>query len=120
MGVHADLRLSEFNDVPQIRLSAASGEGLNELRKAMLSTIDDIVTATASGDTIVTNARHYACLIEANEAADRALQALECNIPADLIAEDIRQCISALGAITGTISTPEILSTIFSRFCIGK
>lgn len=120
LALRSDLRLQEFKDVPQIRLCAMSGEGLSELREAMLSTIDSIVTATAGSDTIVTNARHYACLIEAKEAARRAINALENNIPADLIAEDIRQCISALGAITGTISTPEILSTIFSRFCVGK
>jgi tRNA modification GTPase len=32
----------------------------------------------------------------------------------------VREALHHLGAITGAISTDEILGTIFSRFCIGK
>ena len=38
----------------------------------------------------------------------------------DFIAMDIRHALSALGEITGEISTDDLLETIFSKFCIGK
>jgi tRNA modification GTPase len=42
------------------------------------------------------------------------------NVPGDLLAIDIRQCLYHLGEITGTISNEDQLDYIFSKFCIGK
>lgn len=71
-------------------------------------------------DVILTNARHYEALMNADEALERVLQGLADNIPADFVAMDIRQSLYHLGEITGQITTDELLSNIFGRFCIGK
>ena len=34
--------------------------------------------------------------------------------------DEVLNCIDALAAVTGRISSQEVLNTIFSRFCIGK
>ncbi|MDD6510481.1 MAG: tRNA uridine-5-carboxymethylaminomethyl(34) synthesis GTPase MnmE, partial [Prevotella sp.] len=48
-------------------------------------------------------------------------EAMSIGIPSDLIAEDLRQCLSHLAEITGgEITTNEVLGNIFSHFCIGK
>ena len=56
------------------------------------------------------------------EALDRAADGLSNALPADLLSEDIRQVIHALGSITarGAIAPDEVLRNIFSKFCIGK
>lgn len=75
----------------------------------------------ALGDAvIVTNARHYQALLHASESLRRVIDGLQTTLPPDLIAQDVRETIHHLSTITGDITTPDILSTIFSRFCIGK
>ena len=69
---------------------------------------------------IVTNARHFDSLYNAKENLERALNALDKQIPTDLLAMDIRQVLHYIGEITGEITTDEILGSIFSKFCVGK
>jgi tRNA modification GTPase len=69
---------------------------------------------------IVTNLRHYEALLKAGEAVQRAAEGLDNQLPGDLLAQDIRECMHYLGEITGQISTDEILGYIFKNFCIGK
>ncbi len=69
---------------------------------------------------LVTNQRHATALEQALLSADAVLTALDTNLPGDLIAQDVRQTLHHLSTITGQIPTTEILTTIFSRFCIGK
>ena len=103
---------------PTIRLSARTGEGIEQLHEALRSVAD--TTGAYNGEVIVSNRRHYDALREAGTALDAALQALSDGISTDLISEDIRQAIHHLGTITGQITSDDILQNIFSHFCIGK
>ena len=79
------------------------------------------IQKVTDNDVIVTNVRHYEALCSAGESVSRILEGLENNLPGDLLAQDIRECIYYLGEITGgEIATDEILGNIFSKFCIGK
>lgn len=69
---------------------------------------------------LLTNERHYALLINISETLDRIHRGLEDQIPTDLLAEEVRSALYDLGLLTGTISTDELLNTIFGKFCIGK
>lgn len=71
-------------------------------------------------DVIVTNARHFDALNKSNEALAKVLEGLQTHISGDLVALDIRQALYHLGEITGEITSEDLLSSIFSRFCIGK
>ncbi|MDR1645700.1 MAG: tRNA uridine-5-carboxymethylaminomethyl(34) synthesis GTPase MnmE [Tannerellaceae bacterium] len=73
-----------------------------------------------SADVIVANIRHYEALTHAHAALVRILDGLTQDISADFLSQDIRECLHYLGEITGHITNDEILSNIFSRFCIGK
>ena len=73
-----------------------------------------------ASEVIVTNARHYQSLMNAYDSIVRVIDGLTSNIPPEFVAQDLRQTLSSLDEITGTISTHQILSSIFSRFCIGK
>ena len=73
-----------------------------------------------SNDLIITNIRHYEALSKALSAIMRVIESLKNNLSGDFLSQDIRECIHYLGEITGEITTNDILSNIFSKFCIGK
>jgi tRNA modification GTPase len=71
-------------------------------------------------ETVVTNARHIDALRKANTALYKALEGLSKNLAGDFLSIDIRDALDALGTITGQVTNDELLTNIFSRFCIGK
>lgn len=98
-------------------LSTKTAQGLDRLKTTLTAQIDD---ACETDDLIVTNARHAQALDAAAQSTQRTLQSLSDNLSGDLIAQDIRETIHYLGTITGAITTDTLLTTIFTRFCIGK
>ena len=101
-----------------IHISALNGHDISALEQLI---VDTAALPTVGQNTIiVTNARHYQALTRAHTALDRALQSLHSGTPGDLISQDIRETIHHLGEITGEITTQDILTTIFTHFCIGK
>ncbi len=122
--------------------SVKTGAGIPELEQALLSTVSRLDTDTLT----VTNARHYASLTAASASLSRVLTLLTAPVSdiyatpdsdhfaapdsdrfaapiyatPELIAYELREAIHHLGTITGAITTDTLLSTIFTRFCIGK
>lgn len=96
---------------------AKFGIGLDALRQQLI----DAAPKTSGSDVIVTSARHYEALCRAHESLARVLDGLTSSLPSDLIAEDLRLTLDALGDITGgTITPQDTLNNIFSHFCVGK
>lgn len=108
-----------FHSATLLSISAKERTALASLREAILSHIETQVP-DSENDVIVTNARHAEALRNAADAASAVSQAIDAGLPADLIAQDLRATIHYLSSITGEITPTEVLSTIFSRFCIGK
>ena len=108
-----DTRLSLFP------LSAKTGEGLSDLKEALADSQKGWKEASTE-QTLVTNLRHYQALAAAKEALTRVRLGLTDSVPTDLLVQDLREAIDALGEIVGVISSQEVLNTVFSRFCIGK
>ncbi len=105
--------------VPVVFTSALEGSGIDELKDAAHRLITG-GTARGRDDELITNARHCAALLSASGSLGEALEGAAKDVPPEFIALDIRRALSALGEITGEVTTDEILSVIFSRFCIGK
>ncbi len=61
------------------------------------------------------NAVHTACSFLTN-----ALNAAKEGFPMDAVSQDLEDCLSALGEITGEVTSADILDTVFSGFCVGK
>lgn len=102
-----------------IGISAKTGLNLIELKKKIYEAAN--IPEIHENDVIITSARHYQALIQAQSALSRVLTALSTDVSADLISEDLRQVLFYLAEITGgAISTDEVLGNIFSHFCIGK
>lgn len=114
----AMVAVTEHDSYPTIRLSAKTGEGVDLLLLELQNTAD--ATSAYHGNVIISNRRHYNALRQASEALTSAIEAMQGGIPTDLLGEDIRLAIHHIGTITGEITSEEVLSNIFSHFCIGK
>ena len=117
-GLHSDAAESEEGVSRVIYLSAKTGEGVDELQRALQSRFD--AQTAYRGDVVVSSQRHYEALRASAESLSATLSALHNGLPTDLLSEDIRQVLYYLGTITGEITSEDVLQNIFSRFCIGK
>ena len=100
-------------------VSAKAESGFDMLHKA----IDSIIWKADSNrqsEAIVTSYRHKEALDNAIEAINRVLNGLEAGVSCEFIAFDMRQALSSLGIIIGTDVTDEIITAVFSSFCLGK
>lgn len=114
------LNKADINDSPSpdcdLHISAKQGIGLDTLKQRIKASIPD-----HSDSVLITNLRHKTALDASLSDINRVIDSLNLNIPSDLVAEDLRQCLTHLADITGgAITTEETLSDIFSHFCIGK
>ena len=99
-------------------ISAKSGEGVDELIYRIRSAVD--TRMVYAGETVVSNARHCDALLRSATALERSLDALRCGLSNELLSEELREVLNALGEITGEVTSDDILQNIFSKFCIGK
>lgn len=110
--------ISAAADSNALPISALTGEGLDQLRRLLVNNALEGLPGDES--MIVTNSRHHQALREASAALADLIAGIDLGLTPDLLAQHLRQAISAIASITGSITSHEILSTIFSRFCIGK
>jgi len=99
-------------------ISARNRDNLEELKMRIIEKVN--LEGFRTGDTIVTNLRHYESLYNARKSLQDVVNGIETGISSDLLAMDIRQALHYLGEITGEITTDDLLTNIFSKFCIGK
>jgi tRNA modification GTPase len=96
-------------------ISTFTGEGLSvfieHVSRETMKLFEDIQHSPS-----LTRARHREALTEANEHIQRALS----SVSPDMIAEDIRLAVRAIGKITGRTDVEDLLDIIFRDFCIGK
>jgi tRNA modification GTPase len=117
--VSSDQKTTFQREIPtMVFLSAASREGLEELKDALVARVN--TDSFQSGDVVVTNVRHWQSLLQTKDALDRVISGIEGQVTGDFLAMDIRQSLHFLGEITGEITTEDLLDNIFSKFCIGK
>jgi tRNA modification GTPase len=100
-------------------VSALTGEGLDDLR----ARVQQIITGGEGlhlEEPVLATERQRSLVGEALAATDAALAAAATRADEELICEDVRGAVQALGRITGEELTPDLLDEIFSRFCLGK
>ena len=113
MQEHAD-----WSGAEGLRISCATGKGRAELERAIA---DLFLQDAGERDSLAAiNTRHRYALQQALDAIARARGSLEAAESPELTDVDLREALDALGAITGRIDTEDILSRVFSTFCLGK
>ncbi len=117
-----DLGSSEFriadSQLPQVRTSATTGEGIPALRAQILRKVGGEAPPGETG--FLTNLRHQKLVGESLAALENARVAVSTRVPHEMILLDLYATLRPLDEITGATTTDDILNLIFSSFCIGK
>ena len=100
-------------------VSAKDGFGFDELAREVERLFVD-GTLNMEQDAVVTGARQYAALCNAEEALSSAMSDLRAGLPMDLCCVGLECAMSALGEVDGREIGEEIVAEIFSKFCVGK
>jgi len=108
-----------LTQAPRVRISALTGEGLEELERTIVEVVFS-GQVLASEEPLVSNPRHKDALQRALEHVISAQEAHAQGLPADFLAIDLTSAVSALGEITGETVSEDLLEAIFSNFCVGK
>jgi tRNA modification GTPase len=109
---HAETRAG----LPHLWLSARTGAGLDLLRGELKAR-----AGAAGGEGAFSARRRHVLALERVQAhLQHAAAALEATRAGELAAEDLRQAQHALGEITGSYTSDDLLGAIFGSFCIGK
>ena len=106
-----------------LSVSAKTGAGLDELRRAIVDELTDGSSAPLRDRPAITNVRHIALVQRAHEALERARAAASAAggaLPEEFVLADLQQARAALEEITGRRTPDDLLTHIFERFCVGK
>jgi tRNA modification GTPase len=106
--------------VGQLGVSAVTGEGLGELRRAAAERVFGERIAFADLEPGLTRERHRVALVRAGAALAQALPHLEPGGDAVLAAHHVREATAALDELLGVVDVEEVLGRIFGSFCVGK
>jgi tRNA modification GTPase len=105
-------------DTPAILTSALTGEGIAELRSALLEMIRSPSSESESG--MLTSLRHHEAVTAALASLASARRAVAAKIPHEMLLLDLYASLRQLDSLTGETTADDILNRIFSTFCIGK
>jgi tRNA modification GTPase len=101
-----------------IEICAKTGDGLDTLMDEIGKKAE--LAAEGAGEDIITNERHFDCLLRSRDSIENALNAAISGVTSDMIAIDVQLAIEAFGEITGQTVSEEIVDRIFHDFCLGK
>jgi tRNA modification GTPase len=108
----------DWKNYTALRISCATGNGLNTLEGEILSRIGK--QNLRPENALAINMRHRDCLRRALEACDRARKTMEDTHSPEYIALDLNEALRAVGEVVGTVGVEQILDSVFGQFCIGK
>ena len=103
-----------------LAISVRTGAGMAELLTAVEARVADLLAGAAGAAMSLTRLRHRNAIEECLAALRRAAAGIAAAAAAELIAEDTRLAMRALGRITGRVDVEDVLDVIFREFCIGK
>lgn len=101
-----------------VNTSAITGEGMAELREALLKQVSNPAGETESG--MLTSIRHHEAVTLALAALGKAADAVRGKVPHEMLLLDLYAGLRQLDSLTGETTADDILNRIFSSFCIGK
>jgi tRNA modification GTPase len=103
-----------------VEISAKNQAGLDGLEEAIFAEVSGGSEYWDPGHACVPNVRHSNSLAGALAMSRQLAEALQTNLPPDLVAIEVQSALDHLRDIIGETTTEDILDMIFTRFCLGK
>jgi tRNA modification GTPase len=108
-----------FRGLPETRVSALTGEGIENL-KSMIAARGSSIAGGPGNGTVIFRARHKQCLGEALDALQALINGMGAGDSEEFLSMDLQEAIKSLKKISGGGLDEDIIETIFRNFCIGK
>lgn len=105
-------------EIPSVQISAKEERGLDALKDAIEARLWK--HSPSKEEILITKLRHHQALGHAIASCRAVIAGLKEGVSAEFSASDMRNALNELGTIIGTNVTEDILSAIFSKFCLGK
>jgi tRNA modification GTPase len=99
-------------------ISAKTGEGLDDLKEAMIEPFS--VEQALNSGLLITDARHHDLLLRTRDEINSSIEQLKQRVSEEIVLVGLHNALRYLGEITGETTTEDMLTRIFSTFCIGK
>ena len=111
--------LFEEDELQILRTSTKENVGMEEFE----NTIKEMFfhgKIEANQEVVITNMRHKECLMDASGALAMVMQSLADHMPEDFYSIDLMSAYTSLGLIIGEEVEDDLLTEIFTNFCLGK
>ncbi|KRK64124.1 tRNA modification GTPase TrmE [Companilactobacillus tucceti DSM 20183] len=102
-----------------LQTSAITNEGIEKIKQT-IGHIFNSGIEDSSNNVIITSARQAGLLRQAKENLNDVISGIEAGMPIDLVQIDMTSCWDTLGEITGESYPDELITQLFSQFCLGK
>lgn len=111
--------IQKITDSPIVTISVLKKQNMIGLEEAIKSLFLQGITDSKS-EVMVTNQRQNDLLRKAKQLLIEAIEAINDNMPLDLVQIDLKEAWDSLGEITGDTAPDELITQLFSKFCLGK
>lgn len=111
--------IQKITDSPIVTISVLKKQNMIGLEEAIKSLFLQRITDSKS-EVMVTNQRQNDLLRKAKQSLIEAIEAINDNMPLDLVQIDLKEAWDSLGEITGDTAPDELITQLFSKFCLGK
>lgn len=102
-----------------LSISVTSSKGIEELEQQIKDTFF-VNSGNDKDATYISNSRHIALLEEADRSLKEVITGLDAGMPVDLVQIDMTRAWDILGEIIGDSVQDELITQLFSQFCLGK
>ena len=111
--------IQKITDSPIVTTSILEKNNLdklaNEIERMFFSGIEN-----SANQVMVTNQRQAGLLQKAQQSLQEVISGVENAMPLDLVQIDLKDAWDTLGEITGDSAPDELITELFSQFCLGK
>lgn len=112
----------ELDELPEdiIPISVLKNENIDKIEERINQLFFENAGLVEQDATYLSNSRHISLIEQAVQALQAVNEGLEFGMPVDLLQVDLTRCWQILGEITGDAAPDELITQLFSQFCLGK